>query len=116
MSDKVSFLHSYKFVTVNNPQPGVFNLIQKSYLPGLLAGGGVGVAGCPSAMDGVRPCSAPARMPAERAAAAGSGPAHDSGWPPIGETAASVLSDGASGGALAVAATGVQPCLVEGKV
>ena len=65
-SERVSFLHNYKTVTFKNPQPGVFNIIQNSQLPALLAGGAA---------------------PAQGGAAGG--------WAPIGDTAVAVFTGAA---------------------
>jgi type IV pilus assembly protein PilM len=63
VSNRVSFLHNYKVVTVRKPLPGKFTVIENSQLPWLLAGGAA---------------AAPASAPAVPAAP----------WAPLGEAAA----------------------------
>lgn len=38
VSDRVSFLHVYKIAMVENPPPGMFTMIESSYLPALVTG------------------------------------------------------------------------------
>ncbi len=67
VSERVSFLHLYKSQQFEKPQPGVFNIIQTSWLPVLIAG-----------------VAAPGAPP---------GPAVPAGtWAPLGDTAFNVFS------------------------
>lgn len=94
VAERVSFLHNYKIANVKDPQPGVFSIIETSYLPTLLAEAGAAA----------QPKGGGKQMPGMPAPAAGGGGAGGGGgapagaWSPIGDAATKVLASGAGRG------------------
>lgn len=92
VAERVSFLHNYKIANVKDPQPGVFSIIETSYLPTLLAEAGAAAQpkGGGKQMPG---------MPAPGGGGAGGGGGAPAGaWSPIGDAATKVLAGGAGRG------------------
>ncbi|MCI0376523.1 MAG: type IV pilus assembly protein PilM [Gemmataceae bacterium] len=106
IKDRISFLFVFKNVSVPNPDPNMFQHIQRSMLRNLLGGaGGLGLGGAGEANAGMKAPPGfggggkpPGQGPPGGGANEGGGggqekPARD-GWRPIGEIAASVFGEG----------------------
>lgn len=81
VGDRLAYLAIYKFDVFNNPVPGRFNLINKSYLKTLVKETQPAVAAV-----GVQPVVTPG-------APAGREKKNRDGWKPIGETASAIYAD-----------------------